>query len=154
MFEAIFDYGEGHCRRQSPDRDGRVFVHASAGIPEGSSWPTRRDPFSVYRSGFEVRTHRLCRGVLVFHHFPNELVVADYLVRSTHFEYDEKASGSFVRRITDTGYRRQADGLYLERAVPALELRYAPNPLEDPAYDARELQEETVRSVNQAPAGV
>ena len=154
MFEAVFDYGEGHCRRQSPDGNGRVFVDASADIPEGSSRPARRDPFSVYRSGFEVRTHRLCRAVLVFHHFPDELGVADCLVRATHFEYDEKSSGSFIHRITQTGYRRGADGRYLERAVPALELRYARNPLEDPTYDARKLQEMTVRSVDHVLAGV
>ena len=28
------------------------------------------DPFSSYRSGFEVRTYRLCQRVLMFHHFP------------------------------------------------------------------------------------
>ncbi len=154
MFETIFDYGEGHCRRQPPDRDARVFVDASAGIPEGSSWPARRDPFSVYRTGFEVRTLRICRAALMFHHFPDELGVADCLVRATHFAYDEKPSGAFIRCITQAGYRRGPDGRYLERAVPALELSYAPNPLEDASYDGRRLQELAVASVDQVPGRV
>ena len=160
MFEAVFDYGEGHCRPRPAGTDGRVFVDASAAIPEGSSWAARRDPFSVYRSGFEVRTHRLCRSVLAFHHFPDELGVADCLVRATHFTYDEKPCGSFMRRVVQAGYRRGADGAdgadggYLERPLPALELRYAPNPLEDPTYDGRRLREMTVKSVDRLPAGV
>ena len=50
----------------------------------GPAWPCRPDPFSTYRAGFEVRTYRLCRRVLMFHHFPDEAGVgADCLVRST-----------------------------------------------------------------------
>ena len=44
-------------------------------------WPARQDPFSHHRSCFEVRTYRLCRRVLMFHHFEIELGVPDYLVR-------------------------------------------------------------------------
>ena len=51
-------------------------------------WPSGSDPFSTYRAGFEVRTYRLCRRVLMFHHFPDELGVGhDCLVRSTDFTY-------------------------------------------------------------------
>ena len=38
----------------------------------GKPWACRHDPFSSYRAGFEVRTYRLCRRVLMFHHFPDE----------------------------------------------------------------------------------
>lgn len=154
MFETVFDYGEGHCRPRPADIDGRVFVEADAAVPEGSSWSARRDPFSVYRSGFELRTYRLCRAALMFHHFPDELGVPDYLVRATHFVYDEKSFGSFIRQVKQTGYRRLADGRYLERAFPALELSYAPNPLHNPAYDGRQLQEMTVESADDLPLGI
>ena len=71
MFEVVFDYGEGHYREEAPDEEGRVFAHAV--VEPGTDWPARKDAFSTYRSGFEIRTYRLCRRVLMFHHFPEEL---------------------------------------------------------------------------------
>lgn len=84
MFEVVFDYGEGHYDEEAPDEEGRVWVDASpfAAAP----WPARPDPFSSYRSGFEIRTCRLRRRVLLFHHFPEELGAEPGLVRSTAFE--------------------------------------------------------------------
>ncbi|MGH8586199.1 MAG: SpvB/TcaC N-terminal domain-containing protein [Gammaproteobacteria bacterium] len=56
FFEVVFDYGE-----HDPDNP----------LPQeaGKKWPVRKDPFSSYRAGFEVRTYRLCQRVLMFHHF-------------------------------------------------------------------------------------
>jgi hypothetical protein len=72
MFEVVFDYGE-HVG-DAPTSD------------EVAEWTYRADPFSSYRSGFEVRTGRLCRRVLMFHHFGSEPEVGgDCLVRSTDF---------------------------------------------------------------------
>src|SRR5262249_21752383 len=87
LFEVVFDYDEGHLQAQPPDAKGQVF--ASASITPAQAWPARQDPFSHYRSCFEVRTYRLCQRVLVFHHFPNELGVADYVVRGTEFVYQQ-----------------------------------------------------------------
>ena len=72
MFEVVFDYGEGHYAEDEPDADGRIFARAQIDRPTGSL-AGRQDPFSTYRAGFEVRTYRLCRRVLMFHHFPDEL---------------------------------------------------------------------------------
>jgi hypothetical protein len=70
-FELVFDFGEHDLRRPLPQETG---------IP----WTCRRDPFSSYRSTFEVRTYRLCRRALMFHHFPDEEEVGrDCLVHST-----------------------------------------------------------------------
>lgn len=57
MFEAIFDYGEHYADAPKPDDAG--------------PWAFRNDPFSSHRSGFEVRTTRLCQRVLMFHHIPD-----------------------------------------------------------------------------------
>ncbi|MEJ7711923.1 MAG: SpvB/TcaC N-terminal domain-containing protein [Pyrinomonadaceae bacterium] len=38
-------------------------------IEEIHPWLCRPDAFSTYRAGFEIRTSRLCRRVLMFHHF-------------------------------------------------------------------------------------
>ncbi len=59
LFEVVFDYGE---------HDDSVPT-----LLEPQEWQTRKDTFSTYRSGFEVRTYRLCQRVLMFHHFPDEL---------------------------------------------------------------------------------
>src|SRR5204862_134411 len=58
---------------------------------EATDWPVRPDPFSTYRAGFEVRTYRRCRRVLMFHHFPElKAVGAECLVRSTDFVYADE----------------------------------------------------------------
>jgi hypothetical protein len=106
----VFDYDDGHYRQAPPDDDGRIFVEASVAASPECHWPVRSDPFSSYRSGFEVRTYRLCRRVLMFHHFPEELGVDDYLVRSTEFEYHNKAIGSFLARVIQSGYKRWDSG--------------------------------------------
>ena len=58
-FQVVLDYGEHDLAIPTP--------------AEETTWPCRADPFSTYRAGFEVRTYRLCRRVLMFHQFPDEL---------------------------------------------------------------------------------
>src|SRR5271157_212446 len=127
---------------------------ASATQPTDSCWPARKDSFSSYRSGFEIRTYRLCRRVLMFHHFPDELETAEYLVRSTEFEYREKPIGSFITRVTQSGYRLQSDARYLKMSLPALELAYTASPLEDPEYQGYEVKDVDPRSVANLPGGI
>jgi RHS repeat-associated protein len=141
MFEIVFDYGEGHYSEAAPDGQGRTFVTASPGAPPGASRPVRPDSFSSYRAGFELRMHRLCRRVLVFHRFEAELGTPACLVRSTELGYRETPTGSFVERIVQAGFRRLADGRYLKRSHPPLELAYSRSPLEDPAYDGGGVEE-------------
>ena len=59
FFEVIFDYGEHHADVPTPGA-------------EVAQWKCRLDPFSSYRSCFDVRTYRLCQRVLMFHHFEGE----------------------------------------------------------------------------------
>jgi len=114
-FEVVFDYGEHDTATPTPREEPG---------PAGE-WPCRRDPFSTYRAGFEVRTYRLCRRVLMFHHFPGEPDVGrDCLVRSTDLDYRETPVASFVTGVTQNGYRRAGDG-YLKRSLPTLEFAYS-----------------------------
>jgi RHS repeat-associated protein len=113
MFEVVLDYGDHDqiTPIPSPDRP----------------WPVREDPFSTYRAGFELRTYRLCRRILIFHHFPDEPEIgADCLVHSLDLDYDEDPVLSFLRRIRSTGWLRQPDGLYSTATLPPLEFGYAP----------------------------
>ncbi len=135
MFEAVFDYGEGHYGEDAADGQGRVFAQAQSDPPAGSHWPVRKDPFSAYRAGFEVRTYRLCRRVLMFHHFPQELGIADYLVRATEFSYTESPIASFITSVTQSGYVRQPTqnqaNRYLRKSLPPLEFEYSQVPTSD-----------------------
>ena len=76
LFEAVLDYGEHGVDVPTP--------------VEVDLWTSREDAFSSYRAGFEVRTSRLCRRVLMFHHVPDQDGVSGYdgLVRSTTFAYE------------------------------------------------------------------
>jgi RHS repeat-associated protein len=117
LFEVVLDYGEHDAAIPTTDK-----IH---------TWPVRQDPFSLFRSTFDVRTYRLCQRILMFHHFPEELKFPneavgprDYLVRSTDFEYKQGSVASFIRSITQAGYARQTDGTYFRKDLPKLEFTY------------------------------
>ncbi len=125
MFEVVFDYGEHNAETPMPGDSG--------------DWLCRHDPFSSYRSGFEVRTYRLCQRVLMFHHIPDLLTGEkgyDGLVRSTDFIYrnlrknrdDFKKGhpiGSFINSVTQSGYKYDKDNKkYLKKSLPPVEFAY------------------------------
>jgi RHS repeat-associated protein len=123
-FEVVLDYGEHDDENPTP-------TEAPA-----TGWPCRRDPFSSYRAGFEVRTYRLCRRILMFHHFPGEPDVGrNCLVRSIDLSYRESPIASFVTAITQHGYRRSGDG-YLKRSLPSLEFAYSEAAIDDTIHEA------------------
>ena len=121
LFEVVLDYGEHDAAAPTPD--------------EVRPWPARVDPFSTRRPGFEVRTYRLCRRVLMFHRFP-ELGEAPCLVRSTDLAYAESrvrsADGAFdggavatcLASVTHAGYLRDDTGAYQRATLPPLELGF------------------------------
>jgi RHS repeat-associated protein len=157
MFEVVMDYGEGHYAEDAPDAQGQIFATAQVSAPPGLHWPIRMDPFSNYRSGFEVRNYRLCRRVVMFHHFPQELGIDDCLVRSTEFAYDESPVGSFIRGITESGYVRQpAPGKpnrYLKKSLPSLEFEYSRVPSAEELAQ-RPIREITPPDIENLPAGL
>jgi RHS repeat-associated protein len=120
LFEVVFDYGEHPPTDPKPNDTGEWFV--------------RPDPFSSYRAGFEVRTYRLCQRVLMFHHFPDEEGVGqDCLVRSTDFTYFYEQNPTDARNpiysllfsVTQTGYKRNSEGGYIQKSLPPLEFTYS-----------------------------
>src|SRR5262249_432363 len=46
------------------------------------------------------------------------------LVRSTDFGYTESPIASFITSVTQSGYVRQPDGMYLKKSLPTLEFQY------------------------------
>ncbi len=152
MFEVLFDYGEQHCRDDEPDEEGRVFSQLSPGGRH--DWLVRKDPFSTYRSGFEIRTYRLCHRVLMIHHFPEELGTSSCLVRSTAFRYRQKTTGSLLESVMQSGHRRLQDGRYLTRSLPPLDLFYTASPLEDPTFDDYHVDDVDAESLLNLPGGI
>lgn len=135
MFELVFDYGDHHATNPSPKDEDQ--------------WPVRLDPFSTYRSGFEVRTYRLCRRALVFHHFAaEEFIGRDCLVRSTKFDFDESPIASLITSVTQIGHKRTSSGDYLEQSLPPLAFEYSQ------AVLGKELQTVDTESMGNLPQGV
>ena len=152
MFEAVFDYDEGHYSESAPETAGHFQSYAS--LEAQCKWASRKDPFSSYRSGFEIRTHRLCQRVLMFHHFEHELGIPATLVRSLSLQYREKSVGSFLERATAFGHRHLGEGRYLTRSLAPADFFYTDSPLEDPLFDGYELQEVQPDSLANLPAAV
>ncbi len=112
MFEIVFDYGEHDAKNPKPKDAG--------------NWYCRKDPFSSYRSAFEVRTYRLCQRILIFHHFPEEEGVGqDCLVRTLNVHYRENMIASFLTSVEQVGFRRDAVNGYIQRSLPPIEFEYS-----------------------------
>jgi len=126
LFEVVFDYGEHDRATPTPAEDPNL------------KWKTRADPFSSFRSTFDIRTYRLCQRVLMFHHFPKiegKEEGYDGLVRSTDFHYDQQDPlsplignpvATKLISIAQTGYKPDPAGQsYLKKSFPPLEFTYA-----------------------------
>jgi RHS repeat-associated protein len=153
LFEVVFDYGEGYLESQPVDAQGRQTVRA--GLAAAEPWLARPDPVSTYRSGFEVRTYRLCRRVLMFHHLKTELGIDDYLVRATEFEYDQGPIASFLTSATQHGYVAWPDpanptDLFLQRSLPPVEFEYSKALL---SQEVNELDDESLENLPSGLAG-
>ena len=116
MFQTVFDYGTR--------RDTEAWDTINA-------WDYRHDAFSSYRSGFEIRTTRLCKRVLLFHVFEELAIRPDKsdkktLIKSLDFEYntDSELDFTFLTKITSKGYVKREDGSYIQRQLPPIEFSY------------------------------
>ena len=121
LFEVVFDYGEHDTEVPHP-------------VEETQPWSARHDPFSTHRSAFEIRTYRLCRRVLMFHHVAEDAELGDNcLVRSTDLVYrespdvDDGIQPGFTQLIAveQRAYQRRSDGRYDSRQVPPVTFRYS-----------------------------
>lgn len=109
LFTLVLDYGERSV--------------AAATVPPFTTtgkWLARADAFSRYDFGFELRTHRLCRQVLMFHHFPDELGKADTLIHRLLLEYVSTSMLTQLTAVQSLAY--EPDGTLQQ--LPPLELDY------------------------------
>jgi hypothetical protein len=156
MFEVVLDYEEHHVEELvflADELPAEQHDKVQATATAARSWAARPDPFSSYRSGFEVRTYRRCHRFLMFHRF-EELGPEPYLVRSTELDYADldvsvdpsveaelthqgsTRFASFVHSIAQCGYLRdeiqppiELNGAryftYLQRSLPAVVFEYS-----------------------------
>jgi RHS repeat-associated protein len=135
MFEVVLDYDDHDPDAPKPKDDE---VRDPAGVLK-YPWKPRKDPFSAYRAGFEIRTYRLCKRVLMFHHIPDLPVGEkgyDGLVRSTDFSYshDQEPIYTFLHAATQSGYTQRDSG-YVRRSLPPLAFEYSQPIVQDTVED-------------------
>ncbi|GAB4533718.1 MAG: hypothetical protein Tsb0014_19390 [Pleurocapsa sp.] len=117
LFQVVFDYGTHDVVNPMPDVEVQPWLH-------------RKDAFSSFRSGFEIRTQRLCQRVLMFHRFDEagQINTTDkrwYLVRSTDFGYEPDPVATYLITATQTGYSWDETAQeYRQKSYPPLELSY------------------------------
>lgn len=132
LFRTVFDYGEYD--------DNTPYAKIK-------DWDFRTDAFSEYKAGFEIRTTRLCKRVLLFHQF-TELPGGSALVKSLNFEYDtsSEAGFTFLKSTTSYGYIKKFE--YTYKNLPPIEFEYQKH---DWNEDIREISPD---SLIHSPAGL
>jgi hypothetical protein len=142
-FELVFDYGEHDLVAPVPQETGQ-------------KWDCRADPFSNYRSTFEVRTYRRCRRALMFHNFPETRrwvsiawsVRPTLRIRKPRPHPIQGAALFLLTSITQTGYRSTGPSSYFSKSLPPLELAYSVPVLDE---TVRELDSVSLENL---PAGI
>lgn len=115
LFEMVLDYGARTC---DPDKQP---PYKSTG-----QWPARKDCFSKYDDGFDVRTRRLCRQALMFHRIgllQGNKAGQDEpaLVRRLLFTYVEDKAVSTLTSVRTLAY--EPDGT--PKMLPPTEFEYS-----------------------------
>ncbi len=116
LMEAVLDYGDHDAEAPTPT--------------PSALWPLRKDPFSDYHAGFEVRTYRRCQRVLMFHYFDELDGGNPVLVRSLDLTYRPDTTAfleaDFITAIGQTGYMLKPGGGYYSKSLPPITMDYQP----------------------------
>jgi RHS repeat-associated protein len=137
VFQLVFDYGEHDWSKPELTEDS------------GISWPARADAFSRYRAGFEIRTRRLCRRILCFHHLPS-LGPDPVLTQSTEFTYDGSQKIAQLLEVRHGGHIRTAAGTYQSQATAPVSFGYS---AAVPDHDVHRLDADSTANTPQGLSG-
>ncbi|MEO7975516.1 SpvB/TcaC N-terminal domain-containing protein [Flavobacterium sp.] len=150
MFRTVFDYGE---------HDTEVNIPKDIHIAK-NSWTCRKDPFSNFRPGFEIRTYRRCHRILMFHCFDaEELPHSPYLTKSLEvfYNHDLKLLGnnssvngfSFLVKARQNGHLWDAvNNCYKTKFLPEIEINY-----QNHAWNT-EIKSVSNKNIKNAPSGL
>ena len=147
MFEVVFDYGDHTSDVPLSEPNGK--------------WNARKDPFSSYKSGFELRTTRLCARVLMFHHLKEEIGVDECLVSSTELLYEESSTVSYLAKVTQAGFslergQNHSDSVpisYLRKELPPIQFDYTQLKMSKDKSNI-EIKEISKESIVDLPVGI
>ena len=125
LFQVLFDYGD-IPNKDDLTTDFNFSNHLERPLPIET---VRKDPFSSFRSGFEIRTLRKCKRVLMLHHFNEGELENAPLVKSTDFIYSNN-NDTQISMLTDVqvfGYRKNPhdNTEYLYRSMPPVSFKYS-----------------------------
>lgn len=116
-YEVVFDYGEHDDEAPT--------------LKESSAWAVRRDGLSSYRSGFEVRTLRQCRRILLFQRLPGTAATpasSMECIREHRLSYQLRDGVSYLESIEVLGIGRDASNRAvrdLASALPPVRFNYS-----------------------------
>ncbi|MCC6371687.1 MAG: hypothetical protein IT236_11830 [Bacteroidia bacterium] len=111
-FEMVMDYGEYDLS------ENNLNPH----LPT-KPWELRADSFSSYRAGFEQRTHRLCKHILMFHRFPDEFGENPLLVHALKLNYESTQTLSQLKQAEHIGYLKETNR-YTSKSLPPVLFSY------------------------------
>ncbi|MFK8103124.1 MAG: SpvB/TcaC N-terminal domain-containing protein [Saprospiraceae bacterium] len=144
-FEVVFDYGEHDLSQLETGMTNPYLTN--------KKWAYRPDPFSSFRSGFEIRTCRRCLNILTFQRFEHLYDGAPFLVYQTKINYkegltnkiDQSKTVSSIESIQGIGYKRQEDGSYEAKSLPPLNFEFSSfDPPERPIFKQLKVEAETI----------
>jgi len=125
FFELVLDYGD-----HDPDAPTAAVQNL---------WACRLDPFSQYKAGFDIRTYRLCRRILLFHSFKELNEGANpalTLVRSLDIDYRYLGNSAatpaefanievdYPIAMRQTGWVKTGAAAYDRKSLPAVNFTY------------------------------
>jgi RHS repeat-associated protein len=115
LFEVVFDYGE-----HGTDVNDELDISPS----EDRAWSARPDAFSSFRSGFDIRTRRLCQRVLMFHRI-SDLDTDPYLVAATVFDHALDPRMARLDNVKHVAYEKNDQtGYFIPADFPELSFSY------------------------------
>jgi len=121
MFEVVLDYGE-HAAGDDATPD------------EVTPWRVRKDAFSYRRSGFDIRTRRLCRRVLVFQRTATDLERTSFpatLVDAVELTHASSGQASLLNAARRIGYDLSGKGKTRSAKLPKQTFEFSPRTLQE-----------------------
>jgi len=137
-YKVIMDYGEHDESIPTPT--------------ELKRWDVRKDPFSNYRAGFEIRNQRLLKRILFFNYFKElskDNKIEPVLVKSMDFSYfyfeeiRDNCEVDFLREIKTLCYEKKDDKSYIKKAFPPLKLYFS-----KPTFNTENIQTKKLNLCN------
>jgi RHS repeat-associated protein len=110
-FQVCFDYGQ-----MNPENPNAAW----------GEWECRPDPFSSYKTGFEIRTWRRCKAAYFRQQFVGENGGEALVTQALLWDFASTnlSEISIITRMWQRGYRPQYDSSNWTEETPALELTY------------------------------